>query len=98
MITIRPEEPGDIDAVCAIHEKAFGQSTEAILVDSLRSACPDAISMVALWGDEVVGHILFSSVTIQSETAVTRGMWLAHMAVIPEHQRQGIGAFVQFGA
>ena len=92
MITIRPEQPDDITAVHLINEKAFGQPAEANLVDRLRAACPNVLSLVALSGDHVVGHILFTPVTIQSARGELQGMGLAPMAVVSERQRQGIGS------
>ena len=92
MIEIRPEEPGDIAAIHAINKNAFGQPTEADLVDLLRVACPDAVSLVAVEDGQVVGHIFFSPVTITAETGATQGMGLAPMAVVPERQRHGIGS------
>ena len=92
MVTIRKEQPSDIPAVHAINEEAFGQPTEADIVDAIRAACPDALSLVALTGEEPVGHIFFSPVTIQSEKGGVTGMGLAPMAVLPAHQRQGIGS------
>jgi len=92
VIEIRPEEPGDIAAIHAINKNAFGQPTEADLVDLLRVACPDAVSLVAVEDDQVLGHIFFSPVTITAETGATQGMGLAPMAVVPERQRHGIGS------
>jgi len=92
VITIRPEQPDDIPAVHSINEKAFGQPTEANLVDTLRAACPKALSLVALSDGRIVGHILFTPVTIQTTTGEIQGMGLAPMAVVPERQRQGIGS------
>ena len=43
-------------------------------------------------GNEIVGHILFSSVTVEGEETTAEGMALAPMAVLPEYQRQGIGS------
>jgi putative acetyltransferase len=40
----------------------------------------------------VVGHILFSRLTIQTRTTSIPGVALAPMAVLPSHQRQGIGS------
>jgi len=92
VIEIRPEEPGDIAAIHAINKNAFGQPTEADLVDLLRVACPDAVSLVAVEDGQVVGHIFFSPVTITAETGATQGMGVAPMAVVPERQRHGIGS------
>jgi putative acetyltransferase len=99
MITIRPEQPEDIAAVHAINQAAFGEPTEANIVDSLRDACPDAVSLVAVEKDgRILGHIFFSPVFVSGGHGVTQGMGLAPMAVLPERQRQGIGSrLVQAG-
>lgn len=91
MIHIRPEQPDDIAAVRMVNERAFGQGEEAEIVDALRAACPDAISLVAADGDQVVGHILFSPVSASGAAGPVQGMGLAPMAVLPARQRQGIG-------
>lgn len=94
MITIRPEQTGDIAAVRAINEAAFGDTAEANIVNSLRKACPDAASLVAVEGDTIVGHIFFSPVNLSGGHGVTHGMGLAPMAVLPGRQRQGIGSML----
>ncbi len=48
MITIRPERPEDVGAIRAINEAAFGGSAEADIVDELRFACPNVLSLIAL--------------------------------------------------
>lgn len=90
MITIRAERPEDISHVRHINELAFGQPMEARLVDKLRQTCPGALSLVAEDGN-VVGHILFTPVTVESGAQRITGMGLAPMAVLPDRQRQGIG-------
>ena len=94
MIAIRPEQPEDIAAVRAINEAAFGDTAEATIVESLRNACPDAVSLVAVEDDRIVGHIFFSPAFVAGEHEVTLGMGLAPMAVLPERQRQGIGSML----
>ncbi len=71
---------------------AFGQPQEADLVDALRRAGALSISLVAAHDDRIVGHISFSPVTLTSNTTVTDAIGLAPMAVLPEHQRTGIGS------
>lgn len=88
---IRLEQPGDGPQVRRINELAFGQPAEADLVDRLRHACGDSVSLVAE-DESVVGHILFTPVTIGNEGRRVVGMGLAPMAVLPERQRQGIGS------
>ncbi len=94
MTTIRSEQTDDIAAVHAINEAAFGEAAEATIVDSLRSACPDAVSLVAVEDDKILGHIFFSPVSVSGEHEMVQGMGLAPMAVLPERQRQGIGSML----
>jgi putative acetyltransferase len=91
MIIIREERQEDEEAVRAVNEKAFGQPDEANIVDSLQQSCPGLLSLVALDGDEVVGHILFSPAKIEGDAKTIEGMGLAPIAVLPERQRQGVG-------
>lgn len=86
---IRLEQPADLVAVRETNEQAFGTTTEARLVDRLRDSS-DCISLVATVGDRVIGHILFTPVSIEPETIV-RVAGLAPMSVRPEYQRVGIG-------
>jgi putative acetyltransferase len=92
MITVRPEQPGEVAAVHAVNEKAFPHPVEAALVDKLRIACPEGLSLVADMDGAVVGHVLFTPVTIQAPTGEIKGMGLGPMAVLPEHQNRGIGS------
>jgi putative acetyltransferase len=92
MIEIRPERPDDVAAIRDVNERAFGTSTEARLVDQLRAANKAVISLVALHGDQLVGHVLFSPVTITNAPQSFRGVGLAPMSVLPEFQNQGIGS------
>lgn len=92
MITIRPETPADAPAIHRVNELAFGQPGEADLVDALRAEARPFLSLVAVREGEVVGHISFSPVTIESEETTSAAMGLAPMAVLPELQRQGIGS------
>lgn len=87
---IRPERPEDASQVRHVNELAFEQPAEADLVERLRQGCTDSLSLVAE-DDAVVGHILFTSVAIESAGRSVLGMGLAPMAVLPSRQRQGIG-------
>lgn len=90
-MTIRPERPEDAPQVRNINELAFGQSVEADLVEALQQACPDSLSLVAE-DRGVVGHILFTPVVVENAGRRLVGMGLAPMAVLPEHQRRGVGS------
>jgi putative acetyltransferase len=90
-MTIRDEQPGDIPAIRAVNMAAFPTPAEADLVDALRTEASGLVSLVA--EDEpgvIVGHIMFSPVTLAGEAPLLMG--LAPMAVMPGRQRQGIGS------
>jgi putative acetyltransferase len=90
-MAIRPEEPADTAGVRRVNELAFEQPLEADLVERLRQACPDSLSLVAE-GDGIIGHILFTPVVVECGERRVSGMGLAPMAVHPHHQRKGIGS------
>ncbi len=90
-IDIRIEHQGDFHAVRRVHEAAFETPTEADLVDALRAngdAVPE-LCLVAIAGDELVGHICFSRARLDG--ADVEILALAPMAVLPERQSQGVG-------
>lgn len=88
---IRPEAPGDESAVRAVDEAAFETSAEAHLVESLRGRVEPLVSLVAEVSGAIVGHIIFSPVTMADHSRC-RIMGLGPAAVIPAYQRQGIGS------
>lgn len=92
MLIVRNEKPEDFAAIHEVNEKAFGQPAEANLVAALRANGHVTLSLVAAQDDNVVGHILFSPVTIESDEKILTALGLAPMAVLPEHQNQGIGS------
>lgn len=92
MVVIRREEPADADAIRDVHDRAFGQPDEGRLVDELRAAGKAVASLVAVDGGRVVGHILFSPVSIESADTSWEAVGLAPMAVLPERWRTGIGS------
>jgi putative acetyltransferase len=91
---IRAETPCDHESVHRVNELAFGTPSEADLVNALRENAHPYISLVAIDEDQVVGHIFFSPVTIESASDSFTAMGLAPMAVLPEYQRQGIGTLL----
>jgi putative acetyltransferase len=91
VVTIRFERPEDAAQVRHANELAFGQAMEADLVDKLRQACTDTLSLVAE-DDTIVGYIFFTPVLVESAERRVLGMALAPMAVLPDRQRRGIGS------
>jgi len=92
MIAVRRESPEDHDAVRRVNELAFGQPDEAALVDTLRDTAQPQLSLVAVADGQVVGHIFFSPVSIESGDSAFTAVALGPMAVLPEFQRRGIGS------
>src|SRR5512138_2607067 len=90
-IQIRAEEPQDIEQVRAVLRAAFPSDLESRLVEALRANGKAIISLVAVRGEQVLGHILFSPVTT-APPSETNGIGLAPVAVHPEAQSQGIGS------
>lgn len=87
VMTVRPEQAGDIEAIDDVLIRAFGREDEARLVAQLRGDGDATISLVAIAGDAVIGHVLLSPMA-----APFRALGLAPVSVAPEHQRQGVGA------
>jgi putative acetyltransferase len=92
MLTIRVERPEDIPWIRAVNEPAFGQPDEAALVDAVRACGEWSISLVAVDGKRLAGHILFTPVTIQGPDRVREAVGLGPLAVDPDYQRHGIGS------
>lgn len=92
MIIVRREQAGDEEQIRTVNTRAFQQTAEANIIDALRSACPEGVSLVAVDAGIIVGHILFTPAVIESESRTVLGMGLAPMAVLPEFQRRGIGS------
>ena len=92
MPVIRQEAPEDVSAIHHVNNQAFGQEDEAKLIDRLRNRGVLAISLVAEQNGEIVGHIAFSPVTVETENSSFEAIALAPMAVLPAYQRKGIGS------
>nr|AIA11000.1 Acetyltransferase (GNAT) domain protein [uncultured bacterium] len=94
IITVRPEQQGDIDEIYALNKLAFGQDNEARLVDLLRTGpgYVPGLSLIATAENAVVGHILFSKIFVVSGDARHETLALAPMSVHPNYQKQGVGA------
>lgn len=96
-VIIRIETAADAAVIEQVTRRAFeecslGHNGEAELVERLRRACPDAVSLVAEIDAQVVGHILFTPACIDFGEQTIPGMGLAPMSVLPEFQRSGIGS------
>ncbi len=91
---IRNEIESDVQAISEVTRAAFenhpySHQAEEFIVKALRDSNALTISLVAVAGKRVVGHIAFSPVTISDESPGWYG--LGPISVLPEFQRQGIG-------
>lgn len=94
MIKYRPEKYSDRAAIFEINRLAFPEDNEARLVDMLRESesYVNGLSIVAEKDGEIVGHILFTKLTIESPEGDSVVLSLAPLAIKPDFQRQGIGS------
>jgi len=93
-VLIRPEAREDLDGIRRVNYLAFEGGPEAGMVDALRTADAVTLSMVAVMGDEVVGHVLVTPVTVRTEHGDESLVGLGPVAVLPEQQGRGIGTLL----
>ena len=91
---IRSETSSDEEAISALITAAFLEAEhsggdEAEIVEALRRAGKLAVSLVATQDQSILGHVGFSPVLINGKDLGWFG--LARVAVMPGHQRKGIG-------
>jgi len=91
---IRAEKAEDQIGVRHINTRAFDTDTEANLIDALRKSRIPLISLVAEENGELVGHILFSPVTLEGHSCNISMAGLGPMAVAPAFQRRSIGSML----
>jgi putative acetyltransferase len=88
---VRWERLSEHTAISDVNREAFGGSTEAELVEALRTKT-GCISLVAASKHTVVGHILFTPVEVIGSSGTVRVAGLGPMAVRPPCQRKGVGS------
>lgn len=82
----------DRATIRAIEEAAFGQPDEADLVEAIVSNGDDVLELVAALDGVLVGHLLFSTLPVETPNRSFAAVALAPLAVLPAYQRRGIGA------
>ena len=97
---IRPETPADIAAIAEVTLCAFDQTNgeEVQRVADCRASVrfiPE-LSLVAVLNGQIVGHVITAPADLQGDIENTerprRVLLLGPISVLPEFQRQGIGA------
>lgn len=92
-IEIRAENPDDYVGIQLACDLAFGRPNEGELVAALRDnpRFIKELSLVALSGGTIIGHILFFPIDIATPDGPVPSLSLAPLAVHPEYQNMGIG-------
>ncbi|MDR0213053.1 MAG: N-acetyltransferase [Comamonas sp.] len=101
-MNIRPETAQDAQAIEALilaafhnhpHQDPAKGTTEHLIVQGLRNAGALSLSLVAQDGEDIVGHVAFSPVSLEA-ASIRPGTWLvmAPVSVAPARQGQGIGS------
>ena len=102
---IRPEKPfkirksieSDKLEIEIIHTKAFGKTKGPEIAELVKGLFNDKtamplLSLVAVEGEKIVGHILYTKVKIIQTMASVSAQILAPLAILPDFQNKGIGA------
>ena len=92
---IRPETSEDYEAITQVTLAAFtgkfsDHPTEHLIIKGLREADALSLSLVAELDGKIVGHVAFSTVTVNGEDQNWYG--LGPISVQPDLQKQGIGS------
>ncbi len=92
---VREAQPHETDDVLRVEREAFGSEEEAELVMNLLNdpSAEPILSLLAFENDTAVGHILFSSASLDPVFPLTVSL-LAPLAVVPDFQGQGIGGML----
>ena len=90
---VRPETDADRQAIDRVVREAFGSDAEPLLVERIRSSglYEPELAMVAEHEGEVVGHVMISGATLQSDDGDHPIVMLSPLAVDPAQQGIGIG-------
>jgi putative acetyltransferase len=92
-MTVSLEATEDLAAIYELNVLAFdGRTEEADLVDGLRDAGDLLMSLVARIGQQLIGHIAFSRVLIDTTDGRVGGVALAPVGVHPQWQHKGVGS------
>ena len=93
-VVIRRESITDRDAIRSLTARAFSglsfsDGSEPLIIEALREANALALSLVAVLGDRIAGHVAFSEVGPPEQSG-----WFAlgPVSVDPPLQRRGVGS------
>jgi putative acetyltransferase len=92
MSSISLERPEQRAEVLALNRAAFKGEEEARIIEALSRDDLAVVSLVAMDGAKVIGHILFSRLDVEVDGRKVKAVALAPMAVLPARQGKGIGS------
>ena len=91
-ITVEAETQDDYEQITKLHIEAFNGDTEAKLVEKLRKTqeynCK--LSLVAKYRNQIIGHVLFYPIEINTGIKKCKTLALAPISVLPNLQHQGV--------
>jgi putative acetyltransferase len=90
-VIVRAETPDDHDTIRRIVDEAFGDTITSAIVDGIRASdrfVPE-LSLVAVYEEQPLGHVISSYVDVVPGSR--RVLQVGPLAVVPSHQRRGIG-------
>jgi putative acetyltransferase len=98
-LLVRARQDGDDERIAFVVRRAFGGGSEVNLVADLRAEGASVCEFVAeREAAGLVGYIAFSRLEVRSPDKRIEAVALAPLAVLPTHQRQGIGhTLVEYG-
>lgn len=83
----RISKAGELDTLCALQTKAFGQKGEGELVRKLILSTTPTHSLLAEFNGRIIGHVLLSQIK-----APIRALALAPLAVLASYREMQIGS------
>ena len=91
-LIIREAAPADLEDLLEVERRAFNSEEEADLVRELLDdpSAEPRLSLLAFLDEKPAGHIIFSRAVLDPPVA-NKCMILGPLAVIPSHQKRGIG-------
>jgi putative acetyltransferase len=91
-VIVRAETPADREDIRRVVDEAFGDTITSVIVEAIWASdrfVPD-LSLVAVSAGQRVGHVISSYVDLLVPDT-RRVLQVGPLAVVPPHQRRGIG-------
>jgi len=87
-ISMRHETPEDYKAITRVNDLAFGETAPSRIITELRESGEALWSKVLFKDGDIIGHLMFYKVLLDSEFIVAG---LGPLSILPDYQRQGYG-------